>query len=205
MLQKFKGKLFLRADLRRGVSLEIEENIQVMVRRVRRRTQLLDGLKETRGYWILTEEALDHSLWRTWFGRVYGPVARLEWKMQLAGRDHFGILVVCRHKHVCILRSELNCLTCGPVVRACDKLMIIDLLVQENTDNLNIFVWISVSVTVTLCCRDKWVPVTTAWRVLRLRMEERPADMEVSCKYTEKAVADSRQGVVLQLGGWERC
>jgi len=23
-------------------------------------------------------------------------------------------------------------------------------------------------------CRDKWVPVTTAWRVLRLRMEERP-------------------------------
>jgi hypothetical protein len=22
--------------------------------------------------------------------------------------------------------------------------------------------------------RDKWVPVTTAWRVLRLRMEERP-------------------------------
>jgi len=23
--------------------------------------------------------------------------------------------------------------------------------------------------------RDKWVPVTVAWRVLRLRMEERPA------------------------------
>ena len=22
--------------------------------------------------------------------------------------------------------------------------------------------------------RDKWVPVTTAWRILRLRMEERP-------------------------------
>jgi hypothetical protein len=32
---------------------------------------------------------------------------------------------------------------------------------------------------------DKWVPVTTAWRVLRLRMEERPPDMEGSCEYIE--------------------
>jgi hypothetical protein len=33
--------------------------------------------------------------------------------------------------------------------------------------------------------RDKWVPVTTAWSVLRLRMEERPPDMEGSCEYVE--------------------
>jgi hypothetical protein len=33
--------------------------------------------------------------------------------------------------------------------------------------------------------RVKWVPVTTAWRVLRLRMEERPPVMEASCKYIE--------------------
>jgi hypothetical protein len=32
---------------------------------------------------------------------------------------------------------------------------------------------------------EKWVPVTTAWRVLRLRMEERPPDMEGSCEYIE--------------------
>ena len=32
---------------------------------------------------------------------------------------------------------------------------------------------------------DKSVPVTTAWSVLRLRMEERPVDMEGSCEYTE--------------------
>jgi hypothetical protein len=32
---------------------------------------------------------------------------------------------------------------------------------------------------------DKWVPVTTALRVLRLRMEERPPDMEGSCEYIE--------------------
>jgi hypothetical protein len=29
-------------------------------------------------------------------------------------------------------------------------------------------------------CRHKWVPVTTAWPILRLRMEERPPDMESS-------------------------
>jgi hypothetical protein len=44
--------------------------------------------------------------------------------------------------------------------------------------------------------------VTTAWRHLRLRMEGRPPDTEGSCEYNEYAVADSRQGVVLQLGGW---
>jgi hypothetical protein len=33
--------------------------------------------------------------------------------------------------------------------------------------------------------RNKSVPVTTAWRVLRLRMEERPPDMEGNCEYIE--------------------
>ena len=36
--------------------------------------QLLDDLKETRVYWKLKEEALDHTLCRTCFGRGYGPV-----------------------------------------------------------------------------------------------------------------------------------
>jgi len=36
-------------------------------RRGRRRKQLLDGLKETRRYWELKEEALDHTLWRARF------------------------------------------------------------------------------------------------------------------------------------------
>ena len=33
--------------------------------------------------------------------------------------------------------------------------------------------------------RDKWVPVSTAWPVLGLRMEERLADMKSSCEYME--------------------
>jgi hypothetical protein len=44
--------------------------------------------------------------------------------------------------------------------------------------------------------------VTMAWRVLRLRVEGRPPDTEGSCKYIEYADADSRQGMVLQIGGW---
>jgi hypothetical protein len=31
----------------------------------------------------------------------------------------------------------------------------------------------------------RWVPVTTAWRVIWLRMEERPPAMEDSCEYIE--------------------
>jgi hypothetical protein len=45
-------------------------------RRGRRRKQLLDDLKEKKIYWKLKEEALDRILWRTRFGRGYGPVLR---------------------------------------------------------------------------------------------------------------------------------
>jgi hypothetical protein len=45
-------------------------------------------------------------------------------------------------------------------------------------------------------------PVATAWRVLGLRMERRPAAAQGSCEYIEQAAADKRKGVVLQLRGW---
>jgi hypothetical protein len=43
-------------------------------RRGRRRMQLLDDLKEKRRYWKLKQVAMDRTLWRTRFGRGYGPV-----------------------------------------------------------------------------------------------------------------------------------
>jgi hypothetical protein len=69
--------------------------------------------------------------------------------------------------------------------------------------------WVPVTVTsgsrsqwqVGPCHSDKWVPVTTAWRFLRLQMEKWPPDIKGSCEYIEYAVADSRLGMVLQLGG----
>jgi hypothetical protein len=45
-------------------------------RRGRRRRELLDDLKERRGYSHLMEEALDRTIWRAGFGRGFGPVVR---------------------------------------------------------------------------------------------------------------------------------
>jgi len=50
--------------------------IEVTRRRGRRRKQLLDYLKEKARYCRFKEEALDRTLWRTRFGRGFGPVVR---------------------------------------------------------------------------------------------------------------------------------
>jgi hypothetical protein len=55
---------------------KLEGRIEVTGRRGRRRKQLLDDLKEKRGYWKLKEEALGRTLWKTGYGRGYGPVVR---------------------------------------------------------------------------------------------------------------------------------
>jgi hypothetical protein len=55
----------------------VEEQIRVTRRRGKRRKQLLDDLKETRWYWKLKEEAPDCTVWRTRFGRGYGPVVTM--------------------------------------------------------------------------------------------------------------------------------
>jgi hypothetical protein len=48
--------------LKHVIEGKIEGRIEVTGRRVRRRKQLLDDLKETKGYWKLKEEALDRSI-----------------------------------------------------------------------------------------------------------------------------------------------
>jgi hypothetical protein len=45
-------------------------------RRERRRRKLLNDLNERREYFHLKEEALDRTMWRAGFGRVFGPVVR---------------------------------------------------------------------------------------------------------------------------------
>jgi hypothetical protein len=55
---------------------KLEGRIEITGRRGRRRKQLLDDLKEKKRYCKLKEEALDRTLWRTRFGRGYGPVVR---------------------------------------------------------------------------------------------------------------------------------
>jgi hypothetical protein len=62
--------------LKHVIEGKLEGRIEMTGRRGRRRKQLLDDLKEKRSYLKLKEEALDRTLWRTRFGRGYGPVVR---------------------------------------------------------------------------------------------------------------------------------
>ena len=50
--------------------------IEVTGRQGRRDSNLLDDLKERRGYSHLKEEALNRTMWRAGFGRGFGPVVR---------------------------------------------------------------------------------------------------------------------------------
>jgi hypothetical protein len=62
--------------LKHVIEGKLEGRIEVMGRRERRHKQLLDDLKEKRGYRKLKEEALDRTVWKTRLGRAYGPVVR---------------------------------------------------------------------------------------------------------------------------------
>jgi hypothetical protein len=62
--------------LKHMIEGKLEGRIEMTGRRGRRSKQLLDDLKEKRRYWKLKEEALGRTLWRTRFGRGYGPVVR---------------------------------------------------------------------------------------------------------------------------------
>jgi hypothetical protein len=48
--------------------------------------------------------------------------------------------------------------------------------------------------------RDKWVPVTTAWRVLRFRMEERPPKWMVATNILNKQSRTADKGWSSSLG-----
>jgi hypothetical protein len=62
--------------LQRVIEGKIKGRIEVTGKRGRRRRKLLDDLKERRGYSHLKEEALDCTVWRSRFGRGFGPVVR---------------------------------------------------------------------------------------------------------------------------------
>ena len=52
----------------------------------------------------------------------------------------------------------------------------------------------------SLYIRDKWVPVTTAWHVLRLRMEERPSIQRVAAKISNEQWRTANKGWSSSLG-----
>jgi len=62
--------------LKQVIEGNVKWEIEVTRRRGRRRKKLLDGLKDRRGYSHLKEDALDRTMWRSRFGRGFGPIVR---------------------------------------------------------------------------------------------------------------------------------
>jgi hypothetical protein len=62
--------------IQRVIEGKIQRGIEVTGRQGRRRSKLLDDLKERTGYYHLKEEALDRTKWRARFERGFGPVVR---------------------------------------------------------------------------------------------------------------------------------
>jgi len=71
-----RGKGKVNCLLRRVIEGKIKGGIEVTGRRGRRRRKLLDDLQKRRGYSHLKEEALDRTMRRARFGRVFGLVVR---------------------------------------------------------------------------------------------------------------------------------
>jgi hypothetical protein len=62
--------------LEHAIEGKLERRIEKIGRQGRRRKQLFDDLQEKIKYWKLKEQALNRTIWRTRFGRGYGPVVR---------------------------------------------------------------------------------------------------------------------------------
>ena len=62
--------------LKQVIEGKIKGGMDVTRRRGRRRRNVLDDLKDSRGYSYLKEEALDRTTWRNRFGGGFEPVVR---------------------------------------------------------------------------------------------------------------------------------
>jgi len=76
--RSYLNHLVLRRNclLKQVIEGKIKGEMEVARRRGRRRKQLLDDLKDRRGYSHLKGEALDRIMWRHRFGGGFGPVVR---------------------------------------------------------------------------------------------------------------------------------
>ena len=71
------GHIFRRnCLLKQVVGGKIKGEMEVTRKRGRRRMELLDALKDRKGYSHLKEEALDRTMWRNRFGGGFEPVVR---------------------------------------------------------------------------------------------------------------------------------
>ena len=66
--------MFCKCLLKRFIEEKIKEEMEVTIRRGKRRRKLLHDLKDRRVYSHLKEKALDRTMWRNGFGGGFGPV-----------------------------------------------------------------------------------------------------------------------------------
>jgi hypothetical protein len=101
---------------------KIKGRIEVTGRWGRKCRKLLDDLKERSEYSRLKEEALDRTMWRARFGRVFGPVVRQtnEWMNEYGTKFYVlewnCIMTNIVHKFLIYLSIYL-CLICPKHVR----------------------------------------------------------------------------------------
>jgi hypothetical protein len=100
----------LRRDslLKQVIEGKIKGEMEVTIRRWRRRKKLLDDLKDRRGYYHLKEEALDRTMWRNRFGRGFGPVVRqnAEWMNDIEWVIHLVVFYLSFWRCLFVSLSE---------------------------------------------------------------------------------------------------
>jgi hypothetical protein len=67
--------------LKHVTAVKIEGQLEVAGTRKTTCEQLLNNLKEKRGYWVLKKEALDHNMWEAQFRRGCGPAVKTDFRM----------------------------------------------------------------------------------------------------------------------------
>jgi len=88
----------------------------VKVRRGRRSKQLVGDLKKTRVYLELKEETLDCTVWRTGFGRGYGPDVRqtdMNIYSQIQNHLQLAHAKICEQEFLIIRYFDLRYPRCG--------------------------------------------------------------------------------------------
>ena len=89
--------------LQQVIEGKIKGQIEVRIRRERRRKKVLDDLKDRRGYCQLKEEALDRTMWRNRFGRGFGPAV-----LQITDDDDDDIPSNFRSFHALHIKAALK-------------------------------------------------------------------------------------------------
>jgi hypothetical protein len=85
---------------------KIDGRTKVTGRWGRRCKQLLNYSKEKKRYWKLKEEALDRTLWRTLFGKCYGPVVRQTTVWMNEWMSYFFSAVAIRPSYLTLNTSQ---------------------------------------------------------------------------------------------------